>query len=161
MPLTATHSAISDVGRRRAHNEDRYCTDPTLGLFVVCDGMGGMEHGDLASETAVRAMLNAYALKTPDESIPQALERSVREANQRVIEAALLRALEGAAVLKRDEPLSRHTTIGIGGTVEAYVVVSSAGELRQALRKSGVSAEESSRIVEDHRAARQSRDRRR
>jgi serine/threonine protein phosphatase PrpC len=57
-------------------------------LSVLCDGMGGMEHGDLASETAVRAMLNAYALKTPAESIPQALERSVREANQRVIEAA-------------------------------------------------------------------------
>ena len=57
-------------------------------LSVLCDGMGGMEHGDVASETAVRAMLDAYALKTPAESIPRALERSAREANQRVIEAA-------------------------------------------------------------------------
>lgn len=57
-------------------------------LSVLCDGMGGMEHGDVASETAVRAMLDAYALKATAESIPQALERSAREANRRVIEAA-------------------------------------------------------------------------
>lgn len=43
----------------------------------------------MASETAVRAMLDAYARKTPAESIPAALERSAREANQSVIQAAL------------------------------------------------------------------------
>ena len=58
-------------------------------LSVLCDGMGGMEHGDVASQTAVRALLDAYAGKTPEESIPAALERSARAANQRVIQAAL------------------------------------------------------------------------
>ena len=58
-------------------------------LSVLCDGMGGMEHGDVASQTAVRAILDAYATKKPEESIPAALERSAREANRRVIEAAL------------------------------------------------------------------------
>jgi protein phosphatase len=58
-------------------------------LTVLCDGMGGMEHGDVASQTAVSVVLDAYAQKTPEESIPEALERSVRAANQRVIEAAL------------------------------------------------------------------------
>src|ERR1035437_5778727 len=57
-------------------------------LAVVCDGMGGMEHGDLASRTAVRAFLDAYSRKSPSESIPDALERSVREANDRVVEMA-------------------------------------------------------------------------
>ena len=33
-------------------------------LAVLCDGMGGMERGDLASQAAVRAFLDAYALKT-------------------------------------------------------------------------------------------------
>jgi protein phosphatase len=58
-------------------------------LSVLCDGMGGMEHGDIASQTAVTAILEAYARKTPEESIPEALERSARQANERVIEAAL------------------------------------------------------------------------
>lgn len=57
-------------------------------LAVLCDGMGGMAHGDLASQTAVRSILDAYARKSPDEAIPDALERSVREANQQVFEAA-------------------------------------------------------------------------
>jgi len=56
MPLAATHSALSDVGRRRSHNEDRYCTDPTLGLFVVCDGMGGSNAGEIASALAVETI---------------------------------------------------------------------------------------------------------
>lgn len=58
-------------------------------LAVLCDGMGGMEHGDVASHTAVRAMLDAYAQKLPTESIPAALERAAREANEQVIAAAL------------------------------------------------------------------------
>ena len=45
-------------------------------LAVLCDGMGGMEHGDVASQTAVRAILDAYAQKLPTESIPAALERA-------------------------------------------------------------------------------------
>ncbi|SRR5579875_2153434 len=54
-------------------------------LAVVCDGMGGMEYGDAASRTAVRAFLDAYQRKTPAESIPDALERSVRDANSQVV----------------------------------------------------------------------------
>ncbi len=57
-------------------------------VAVVCDGMGGMEHGDKASRTAVSVFLDAYRRKTPRESIPDALERGVREANDRVVEMA-------------------------------------------------------------------------
>jgi protein phosphatase len=57
-------------------------------VAVVCDGMGGLEYGDLASRVAVRAFLDAYARKLPEETIPEALERSVREANARVVELA-------------------------------------------------------------------------
>ena len=58
-------------------------------LAVLCDGMGGMEHGDVASQTAVRAIREAYAQKLPAESIPAALERAARKANEQVIAAAL------------------------------------------------------------------------
>jgi PPM family protein phosphatase len=57
-------------------------------VAVVCDGMGGMEHGDAASRMAVRAFLEAYRRKSPAESIPEALERSAHEANDRVVEMA-------------------------------------------------------------------------
>jgi serine/threonine protein phosphatase PrpC len=54
----------------------------------VCDGMGGMEYGDAAGRTAVRAFLDAYRRKTSAEPIPDALERSVREANNQVVALA-------------------------------------------------------------------------
>ncbi len=58
-------------------------------LAIVCDGMGGMEHGDAAGRAAVDAFLNAYRQKTPAESIPEALERSARAANQEVVTLAV------------------------------------------------------------------------
>jgi serine/threonine protein phosphatase PrpC len=51
---------------------------------VLADGMGGMRSGDAASRAAIGAFLAAYKGKTPDESIPDALLRSLLAANQAV-----------------------------------------------------------------------------
>lgn len=45
--------AKTDVGLKREHNEDSLCADPQLGLFIVCDGMGGRNAGEVASGLAV------------------------------------------------------------------------------------------------------------
>lgn len=46
----------SDVGRVRSHNEDSFRMDPELGLYLVCDGMGGHAAGEVASDTASAEM---------------------------------------------------------------------------------------------------------
>ncbi|NTX04941.1 PP2C family serine/threonine-protein phosphatase [Myxococcus sp. CA040A] len=38
---------------RRPHNEDSYCVLPELGLYVVADGLGGQEGGEVASRCVV------------------------------------------------------------------------------------------------------------
>ena len=48
--------ALTDVGRTREHNEDNFLVDKKLGLFVVCDGMGGHAAGEVASALAVRTI---------------------------------------------------------------------------------------------------------
>ncbi|MGA7626051.1 MAG: Stp1/IreP family PP2C-type Ser/Thr phosphatase [Candidatus Acidiferrales bacterium] len=45
--------AKSDTGRVRANNEDSFKLDPQLKLFVLSDGMGGLEAGERASRLAV------------------------------------------------------------------------------------------------------------
>ena len=47
--LHVTHGATSDVGLTRSHNEDRFHADPSTGLFIVCDGMGGHRAGEVAA----------------------------------------------------------------------------------------------------------------
>ncbi len=44
------YAAYSDVGLRRLANEDAYHCDERLGLFVVCDGIGGQPSGEAASQ---------------------------------------------------------------------------------------------------------------
>jgi protein phosphatase len=57
-------------------------------LGVVADGMGGMAHGGAAGAAAVRALLQEYAGKRPDESIPAALLGVLRRANEAVVDLA-------------------------------------------------------------------------
>jgi serine/threonine protein phosphatase PrpC len=53
MQMKLVSSGRTDVGRRRPHNEDAYLTDDELGLFVVCDGVGGNAKGEVASAESV------------------------------------------------------------------------------------------------------------
>jgi protein phosphatase len=47
---------VSDTGRKRPHNEDSAVTDPSLGLAIVADGMGGYKAGEVASAIAAKAI---------------------------------------------------------------------------------------------------------
>ncbi len=59
MPLIFT--AASHAGVRRENNEDSYGVHPELGLFVVADGVGGYEAGEVASRCAVEAIALSIA----------------------------------------------------------------------------------------------------
>jgi protein phosphatase len=72
------------VGLRREHNEDTYYADAHLGLWLVADGMGGHEHGEVASalarDTLVREVGKGTTLTT---AIQLADEEIIRHSTKR------------------------------------------------------------------------------
>jgi protein phosphatase len=52
-------SADSLIGTQRSNNEDAFLTDELNGIFVVADGMGGHDNGEVASRMAVSVLSNA------------------------------------------------------------------------------------------------------
>ncbi len=49
---------VTDTGRVREHNEDTIQFDGDIGLFVLADGMGGYNAGEVASGIAVKTIVN-------------------------------------------------------------------------------------------------------
>ena len=56
------YAGFSDLGRKRARNDDRWGADTALGLYVVADGVGSTSHGDLAAMLVVE-MLPGYVAR--------------------------------------------------------------------------------------------------
>ncbi len=79
-------SALSDVGRIRKENEDRYLISAAKGLFAVADGMGGHAGGQIASSIAVRTLEEEIPARPFDADPAELLENALLKANQLILE---------------------------------------------------------------------------
>ena len=79
MNINIGHTSHSGI--KRDHNEDTYGIDLQSGLFLVADGMGGHDHGEIASALARDHILNAVKNGT-------SLKQAILEANQEIINSS-------------------------------------------------------------------------
>ncbi len=90
------HGQVTDVGLVREANEDALLAAPPV--FVVADGMGGHDGGEVASALAVEALapLAQRTWSDPGEAA-EAVDAALREAQQRVADYDAQQREAGAA----------------------------------------------------------------
>ncbi len=86
-------AALSDVGKKRDHNEDSFLVDSALSLFVVCDGMGGHAAGEVAS--AIAASTIREELKQEEDILQDYI--AGKQGADKVSKREILNVLEFAA----------------------------------------------------------------
>jgi serine/threonine protein phosphatase PrpC len=83
-PSRVQVAAVSDVGCVRKNNEDAYVCDPLNRLYVVCDGMGGLDAGEVASSIACNTVTAIFASQADDAPIETRLAVAISAANDGV-----------------------------------------------------------------------------
>ena len=78
-PFTIAYSGVTDVGLVREGNEDCLLAHPAAGLYVVADGMGGHNCGEVASQFAVEAMMAFYDSEDITQRVKDAHKQAVKQ----------------------------------------------------------------------------------
>ena len=114
--VRATGSGQTDVGSVRDHNEDAFLVDNNLQFYIVSDGMGGHEGGEIASAEAVRCVHRCISEADPATPIEDVVGNAIHTACREVY--ALAQTPDGK--------------YGMGCTVTALVVHAGFGVLGHA-----------------------------
>ncbi|MCW5804028.1 MAG: serine/threonine-protein phosphatase [Deltaproteobacteria bacterium] len=150
MRLDVVVAAATDVGTVREHNEDSFLVgdldggklldvtaEPWLAkaaargpFLVVCDGMGGVDGGEVASELAAKVMwreMKATPATRDPEVFARLLRRATRVANHDVHETAAREpGLHGMG-----------TTLSAAGIVNDRLIIATVGDSRAYILRSG------------------------
>jgi len=95
LSLDLEFAQLSDPGKQREHNEDYLGhvvpASPARArshgwLFVLADGVGGTEKGEIASRAAVEHLTAGFREASPSERLSALLTRLAQEANVRIYE---------------------------------------------------------------------------
>jgi protein phosphatase len=140
---------LTDVGRKRKHNEDAYALDETEGLFIVADGMGGHAAGEVAAKITVETIGEFIAATRQKEEATwpfkynhelqfnsNRLAIAIEKANERVMSAVAAQPwLKGMG-----------TTVVAGLLNEKILSLAHVGDSRAYLYRGG----ELTRLTDDH-----------
>lgn len=102
--------AKSDIGKARESNQDYYYVSqpsPNVGLYIVADGMGGYNGGDIASNLAVNSAKNY--IETNFSKIPH---------NKEELQKLIKNAIEYANMIVYEKSKENEELEGMGTTIE-------------------------------------------
>jgi PPM family protein phosphatase len=78
----------TDIGKKRSQNEDSLVIDEKRGIYLLADGMGGHQAGEVASRMAVEvaydSLVHTIARDTSDDDIPGILKEALFKAHDAI-----------------------------------------------------------------------------
>jgi serine/threonine protein phosphatase PrpC len=144
-------AAATHVGKVREHNEDAHFFDQDLGVFLVCDGMGGHAAGEVASAIAIRTIRSQWG----SDETAKLIEGWI-EAGSPDLKKELLGLLRAGVTAAHDaiiaEAVRDETKKGMGTTLVGAVIVGNelvfahAGDSRAYLVRDAIAMQ----LTEDH-----------
>jgi serine/threonine protein phosphatase PrpC len=147
--LTTEAHGLTDVGRKRQHNEDAMLVDPGLGLYIVADGMGGHAAGEVASNRAVEVVKqHVQTSKSVLKDLAKDASQATRAAAASLVEVAIQRACADIYRTASTDSTKR----GMGTTFVCMVVAGNRGVIGHVgdSRVYLVRAGQCHRLTEDH-----------
>jgi serine/threonine protein phosphatase PrpC len=142
----------SHIGKKREHNEDAFFTlECTLkqngeimpfGLFIIADGMGGHQAGDLASALATRVVAHSLMRQV---YLPF-LRGEEKDSSRRPINEALIEALTDASLAVYEAVQDAGTTLTAALIVGTHAYIGHVGDSRAYL----VTEKDLQQITQDH-----------
>ncbi len=88
--FTVEAASLSDRGlnERRPLNEDSFLSDNERSIFAVADGVGGAEAGEVASQTAIEVLSEAFRHQTEGADVEDLMELAIQRANASIHQMA-------------------------------------------------------------------------
>lgn len=87
---SVSSAAVTDRGlnEKRPLNEDSFLADSERGIFSVADGVGGAEAGEVASQTAIEVLDEAFRHQVEGADIEDLMELAIQRANASIHQMA-------------------------------------------------------------------------
>lgn len=141
-------ATISDVGRRRPHNEDSTLSDVEKGLVVLADGMGGYKAGEVASAIAVTSSHTQIVEGLAKIKPGQTDSTTGLHAESAVVKEAIIKANSNIYQSAQSDPECQGmgTTIVVALFYDGVVTIAHVGDSRLYRKR----ANEFAQITKDH-----------
>ena len=118
MLRVSQHSERTDTGRQRQANEDSFLVREPL--FVVADGMGGAQAGEVASMTAVQAFESGLPPGDPEAALQESISLANRTIHNQAHTDASLAGMGTTITAAAVNPEAETIVIGHVGDSRAY-----------------------------------------
>jgi serine/threonine protein phosphatase PrpC len=86
MPFKVHSHGASDVGLVRTNNEDAWAAGPDGRIFIIADGLGGHQAGEVAAREAIEFFFSSFAELFPDKKQESLTDAEIEERLQACFE---------------------------------------------------------------------------